>query len=69
MSPLPLQRQRLLACLIMVAVAFMVSSMDIYLPAMPLMRDHFGPDFPAERFHGACLERFFGLLGTDLKFQ
>jgi DHA1 family bicyclomycin/chloramphenicol resistance-like MFS transporter len=42
MSPLPLQRQRLLACLIMVAVAFMVSSMDIYLPAMPLMRDHFG---------------------------
>lgn len=32
-----------------------------------LMRDHFGPDFPAERFHGACLERFFGLLGTDLK--
>jgi HAD superfamily hydrolase (TIGR01509 family) len=32
-----------------------------------LMREHFGPDFPAERFHSACRDRFFGLLDTDLK--
>jgi DHA1 family bicyclomycin/chloramphenicol resistance-like MFS transporter len=36
------QRRRLLALLIMAAVALMVSSLDIYLPAMPLMRDYFG---------------------------
>ena len=41
MEQIPLYRKRLLAALIMVAVALMVSSMDIYLPAMPLMRDYF----------------------------
>jgi DHA1 family bicyclomycin/chloramphenicol resistance-like MFS transporter len=35
-------RKRLLAILIMVATSFMVSSLDIYLPAMPMMRDYFG---------------------------
>jgi len=34
-------RRRLLAALIMIAVALVVSSMDIYLPAMPVMRDYF----------------------------
>jgi DHA1 family bicyclomycin/chloramphenicol resistance-like MFS transporter len=38
---LTLSRKRVLATLIMVAVSLMVSSMDIYLPAMPLMRDYF----------------------------
>jgi len=41
MDSISLSRRRLLAALIMVAVALMVSSMDIYLPAMPLMRDYF----------------------------
>jgi DHA1 family bicyclomycin/chloramphenicol resistance-like MFS transporter len=36
------QRRKLLALLIMISVALMVSSMDIFLPALPLMRDHFG---------------------------
>ena len=35
-------RRSLLAFLIMVAVALMIASMDIYTPAMPLMRDYFG---------------------------
>lgn len=38
---LTFQRRRLLAFLIMVSVALMVSSMDIFLSALPLMRDHF----------------------------
>lgn len=42
MNTLSPQRQKLLAALIIIAVALMVSSMDIYLPAMPLMRDYFG---------------------------
>ena len=42
MVELTRKRQRVLAALIMVSVALMVSSMDIYLPAMPLMRDYFG---------------------------
>lgn len=42
MNTLTRKRQKWLATLIMVAVALMVSSMDIYLPAMPLMRDYFG---------------------------
>lgn len=41
MDTISLSRRRLLAVLIMFAVAFMVSSMDIYLPALPLMRDYF----------------------------
>lgn len=42
MNTVPRQRRKWLAALIMVAVALMVSSMDIYLPALPLMRDDFG---------------------------
>lgn len=41
MDTITLPRRRLLAALIMVAVALAVSSMDIFLPAMPIMRDHF----------------------------
>lgn len=37
-----IQHRKIIAFLIMVAVALMVASMDIYVPAMPLMRDHFG---------------------------
>jgi MFS family permease len=42
MNSLTPQRKNMLASLIMVATALMVSSMDIYVPAMPLMRDYFG---------------------------
>ena len=42
MNELTLPRRKLLALLIMISVALMVSSMDIFLPALPLMRDHFG---------------------------
>ena len=42
MSSILLPRRRLLASLIMLAVALMVSSMDIFLPALPMMRDYFG---------------------------
>jgi len=36
------KRRRILAFLMMVSVALMVSSMDIFLPALPLMRNYFG---------------------------
>lgn len=42
MNNILLPRRRLLASLIMLAVALMVSSMDIFLPALPMMRDYFG---------------------------
>ncbi|MBM3632740.1 MAG: multidrug effflux MFS transporter [Alphaproteobacteria bacterium] len=42
MKSILLPRRRLLAVLIMLAVALMVSSMDIFLPALPMMRDYFG---------------------------
>ena len=42
METISLSRRRLLAALIMITVGLMVSSMDIYLPAMPVMRDYFG---------------------------
>lgn len=42
MNTISQQQRKLLAALIIIAVALMVSSMDIYLPAMPLMRDYFG---------------------------
>lgn len=42
MNMLTRKRQKLLAAFIILAVALVVSSMDIYLPAMPLMRDYFG---------------------------
>lgn len=38
---LSMERRKLLAFFIIVTVGLMVSSMDIYLPAMPIMRDHF----------------------------
>ena len=33
------------------------------------MRAHFGADFAAVQFHGACRERFFGLLDTNLALK
>ncbi|MBX9804783.1 MAG: MFS transporter [Alphaproteobacteria bacterium] len=42
MEELSLERRTLLARLIMVCVVIMVSSMDIFLPALPQMRDYFG---------------------------
>lgn len=33
------------------------------------MRENYGEGFAAEEFHGACRERFFGLLDTDLKLK
>lgn len=41
MAEITRSRQKLLAVFIMMAVGLMISSMDIYLPAMPLMRDYF----------------------------
>ena len=35
------ERRKLLAILMMISVAFVVSSLDIFLSALPLMRDHF----------------------------
>lgn len=46
------QRRKLLAVLIMISVALMVSSMDIFLPALPLMRDYFAT---TEFFMGLAL--------------
>ncbi|MFM5950055.1 MAG: HAD family hydrolase [Novosphingobium sp.] len=34
-----------------------------------LMREQFGQAFPADHFHNACRERFFGLLDTQLRLK